>query len=106
VALVGLLTIAIFGGSSWTPVAGAGLIGALVFVLPADLREQAMLGDAGANPIGGVLGLGLAATLPEAWLVVAIIILLALNLASERWSFSRVIAKVGVLNAFDRIGRR
>ena len=35
-----------------------------------------------------------------------IVILLALNLASERWSFSRAIARVGFLDAFDRIGRR
>jgi hypothetical protein len=104
VGLLGLGLVALLGAAAWTVMA-AGLLASVVVVLPADLRERAMLGDAGANPLGGLLGLGLAASLSEAWLVVVLAILLALNLASERWSFSEVIANVRVLDALDRIGR-
>ncbi|MEA2485840.1 MAG: hypothetical protein QOD46_951 [Actinomycetota bacterium] len=105
VALIGLLPLAAFGAARWS-VVGAGCISALVASLPSDLSERAMLGDAGANPVGGVLGLGLAVSLPELWRVIAIVLLLALNLASERWSFSRAIARVGFLSRLDRLGRR
>jgi UDP-GlcNAc:undecaprenyl-phosphate GlcNAc-1-phosphate transferase len=105
VALIGLLPLAAFGAARWSVVA-AGCVAALVASLPADLSERAMLGDAGVNPVGGVLGLGLALSLPELWRVIAIVLLLALNLASERWSFSRAIAQVGFLSKLDRLGRR
>jgi UDP-GlcNAc:undecaprenyl-phosphate GlcNAc-1-phosphate transferase len=91
--------------ADWT-VAAAGLLGALAGVLAADLSEKAMLGDAGANPVGGVLGLGLAVSMAEPVRLVAIAVLLALNAASEKWSFSRAIERTPVLAAFDRLGRR
>ncbi|MEA2509952.1 MAG: hypothetical protein QOG21_2034 [Actinomycetota bacterium] len=105
VALIAMLPLAVLGVAVWT-VAAAGCIASLAAALPADLSERAMLGDAGANPIGGVIGLGLAVSLPEAWRVAAIVVLLALNLASERWSFSRGFARIGFLARLDRIGRR
>jgi UDP-GlcNAc:undecaprenyl-phosphate/decaprenyl-phosphate GlcNAc-1-phosphate transferase len=105
VALLGMLPLAVLGEASWT-VGASGCIASLAAALPPDLAERAMLGDAGANPSGGVLGLGLAVALPEAWRVAVIIGLVALNLASERWSFSRGIARIGVLARLDRLGRR
>ena len=41
-----------------------------------------------------------------AGLDIALIVLLALNLASERWSFSRAIDRSSVLQRLDRIGRK
>lgn len=99
---VGLLAA---GDPSWFA-PGAGAVGAAATVLPPDLRERAMLGDAGANPLGGILGLGLALSLSFAGGVVAAVILFVLNLASERWSFSAVIEAVPPLRALDRLGRR
>jgi hypothetical protein len=93
------------GATSWFA-PGAGVVGASAAVLWPDLRERAMLGDAGANPLGGALGLGLAMSLSFTGQIVSAVVLLALNLASERWSFSAVIDALPVLRALDRLGRR
>lgn len=86
--------------------AASGLIGALLVVLALDLREHGMLGDAGANPLGAVLGLGVAEALGEPSRVATIVLLLILNVASERWSFSRIIEASPPLRALDRLGRK
>jgi UDP-N-acetylmuramyl pentapeptide phosphotransferase/UDP-N-acetylglucosamine-1-phosphate transferase len=92
------------GPPGWV-VAAAGLLGALAGCLSLDLSERAMLGDAGANPLGAVLGLGLGVTLESTGRIAAIVVLVVLNAASERWSFSRAIERVGWLRALDDIGR-
>lgn len=94
----------VWGSEGWA-VASAGVLGALLVCLPLDLRERAMLGDAGANPLGAVVGLGLALALPPWAAAIAAVVLLALNLSSELWSFSEVIERVGLLRALDRLGR-
>jgi UDP-N-acetylmuramyl pentapeptide phosphotransferase/UDP-N-acetylglucosamine-1-phosphate transferase len=87
-------------GGAWS----AGLAGAALAGLPFDLREQGMLGDAGANALGAVVGTLLLAG-PVWLLLVAVVALLALQLLSERVSFSRVIDGNRVLRAADRFGR-
>jgi len=63
-----------------------------------------MLGDAGANALGAVVGaLLLAGPMWLLWAAAAV--LLALQLASERVSFTRVIESNRVLRAADRLGR-
>ena len=102
--LLGLPLLAL-GDAQWA-VAAAGAFGALAAVLPADLGERGMLGDAGANPIGGLIGLGLADSLGRAPLAVVVVVLLLLNAASERWSFSKVIEETPLLRKLDAIGRK
>ncbi|HET8929818.1 MAG TPA: hypothetical protein VFN21_04090, partial [Acidimicrobiales bacterium] len=70
-----------------------------------DAREQLMLGDAGSNILGAALGWGLVATTDWQAQVVVLVVLLALNAASEKVSFSRVIDETPVLRAIDRFGR-
>jgi hypothetical protein len=94
-----------FGNPVWA-VAAAGTFGGLLAVLPADLGERGMLGDAGANPVGAVIGLGLAVSLEGPALAAAVVVLLLLNLASERWSFSEVIDCTPALRTLDRLGRK
>jgi UDP-N-acetylmuramyl pentapeptide phosphotransferase/UDP-N-acetylglucosamine-1-phosphate transferase len=89
------------GGGAWS----AGLAGAALAALPFDLREEGMLGDAGANAVGAVVGtLLLAGPLWLVWAAAAVLV--ALQLASERVSFSQVIEGNRVLRAADRLGRR
>jgi UDP-GlcNAc:undecaprenyl-phosphate GlcNAc-1-phosphate transferase len=92
------------GAPGWRP-AGAALLGALAPCIGPDLDERAMLGDAGANALGAVLGLGLALSLGPRGRRAAIVTLAALTAASERWSYSRAIERVGVLAWIDNLGR-
>jgi len=81
------------------------LLGPVFAVWRHDLGERAMLGDAGANAMGALAGFVFVTAAPL-WLnVVALIVLLALNLASERVSFSRVIERVPALRWIDGLGR-
>lgn len=80
------------------------LLVALV-LLPADLRERTMLGDAGANAFGAALG-GCAATAAPVRVAAGVaLVVVALNLVSERVSFSRVIDALPPLRWADRLGR-
>ena len=81
------------------------LLGPVVAVWRYDLGERAMLGDAGANTMGAIVGFLLTAVLPLSGLAAAAAVLLVLNLISERVSFTRVIDHVGVLSWLDRLGR-
>ena len=82
----------------------AAVLGAALAELPGDLGETRMLGDIGANPLGALLGLRLTETGPPArWAVLAVVT--ALTAASERVSFTRVIARYAPLRAVDEWGR-
>lgn len=84
----------------------AVVVGAALALLPADLSERLMLGDTGANALGGVLGLGVVLTVGPGARLGVLAGLAALNLAGELVSFTRVIDAVPVLRAADRAGRR
>jgi UDP-GlcNAc:undecaprenyl-phosphate GlcNAc-1-phosphate transferase len=99
------IPLALWGSELWA-VAAAGMLGAALVCLPVDLGERAMLGDVGANALGAVLGLGLAASLDRPGRIVVIVVALLLNLASERWSFSSAIDATPGLRWLDRLGRR
>lgn len=80
--------------------------GAATGMLAEDLGERAMLGDAGANALGAVLGLAVVvgARPRTRWGVLAGIT--ALTLASEKVSFTKVIAATPGLRELDALGRR
>jgi len=84
----------------------AGPLGASLAVLPADLGERVMLGDCGANAVGALLGLRLAAVPGRPARAGALAVVVGLTLASERVSFTRVIEATPVLRDLDRLGRR
>ncbi|HEX4789924.1 MAG TPA: hypothetical protein VH372_15765 [Actinospica sp.] len=112
-AVPGVLRRAAFAG----PAAGAQVgaantlafagLGAAAALLPEDLGERAMLGDAGANALGALLGTAAAAgartSAGLAWRAAA---MTALTVASEKVSFSKVIAGCAPLDAIDWWGRR
>lgn len=83
----------------------AVVTGAVLALIMPDLREQMMLGDSGANPVGAALGLAAVLSLSPTGRTVTVVVLLGFNLISEKVSFSRAIDRVGVLRALDRLGR-
>ena len=83
----------------------AGPFGAAAALLPADLREEAMLGDAGANALGAALGTAVLLRYGSRGRLVHLVGLTALTAASEKISFTRVIAATPPLRWFDELGR-
>jgi hypothetical protein len=79
--------------------------GIAVLLLPYDLREMAMLGDAGANALGALLGLNSVGRLTGRGRWLAIAALAGLNLLGERRSLGKLIERTPGLREFDAWGR-
>jgi UDP-GlcNAc:undecaprenyl-phosphate/decaprenyl-phosphate GlcNAc-1-phosphate transferase len=80
--------------------------GAALALLPEDLGERAMLGDAGANALGAMLGAAAAQALPRSARIGLLTGIVALTVASEKVSFTRVIEATPPLRWLDMLGRR
>jgi hypothetical protein len=106
VAILAALVLAVATGFDEGLVGVAVVVGAALALLGADLGERLMLGDTGANAIGAALGFGVVVTTALEASAAVVVVLLALNLASEVVSFSTVIDRVPPLRALDRLGRR
>ncbi|MFD3686262.1 hypothetical protein ACFWTE_15730 [Nocardiopsis sp. NPDC058631] len=81
------------------------VVGACSALLPDDLAERSMLGDAGANALGAALGAAAVARAPRAVRLALFGAVAALTLASEVISFSAVIDRVPALRRLDQWGR-
>ncbi|WP_136520208.1 hypothetical protein [Cellulomonas telluris] len=90
--------------------AGAGtaaaVLGAGGAAVEQDLAEADMLGDGGANALGAALGTAVVLGAPRPVRLTALAAVVALTLASERVSFTRVIERTPVLREIDAWGRR
>jgi hypothetical protein len=86
--------------------AAAAPLGAALALLPEDLAERAMLGDAGANALGAMLGTAAATALPRPARIALLAVVTGLTAASEVVSFTAVIARTPALNWADMLGRR
>ncbi len=80
--------------------------GAALALLPEDLGERAMLGDAGANALGALLGVAAARALPRRGRLGALAVVVTLTLVSEKVSFTKVIERTPTLHKLDMLGRR
>lgn len=89
--------------AAWTYV--APLLASLVVYVPHDLRARAMLGDAGSNAIGGVLGVTAFASLSPGGRIVWVLFLIAVHVLAERGSISRTIERIPALKWLDQWGR-
>jgi UDP-N-acetylmuramyl pentapeptide phosphotransferase/UDP-N-acetylglucosamine-1-phosphate transferase len=83
-----------------------GPLGAAAASLPDDLAERVMLGDAGANALGALVGTAAAASLTPRWMRLTAVTIIGLTLVSERVSFTQVIERTPVLRQVDGLGRR
>lgn len=97
------LKVGVLGGAA---LGEPGVVGSCLALLPADLAERRMLGDAGANALGAVLGVAFVDRVgSRGGRRAALAILVALTLASERVSFSAVIDRTPALRRLDQLGR-
>ncbi|MFL5970493.1 MAG: glycosyltransferase [Gaiellaceae bacterium] len=80
-------------------------VGIAVLLLPYDLREMTMLGDAGSNALGGLLGLNSVERFTGRGRWVAIGALAGLTLLGERTSLGAAIERTPGLGWVDRLGR-
>lgn len=80
-------------------------IGAALAMLPEDLGERAMLGDAGANALGALVGLAVTTRLDRGGRAAVLGGLLGLTAASEVVSFTEVIQRTPPLRFLDELGR-
>ncbi len=93
-------------GSATARQCAAAPAGAALALLPDDLGERAMLGDAGANAIGAMLGAAAAAALPRPARIGGLAVIVGLTAASEVVSFTKVIERTPALRWIDMLGRR
>jgi UDP-GlcNAc:undecaprenyl-phosphate GlcNAc-1-phosphate transferase len=84
----------------------AAPLGAALALLPEDLGERAMLGDAGANALGAMLGVAAAASLRRPARIALLAAVTGLTAASEKVSFTTVIERTPPLRWLDMLGRR
>jgi len=105
IKVAGLAGLALAAGGADAAACGAAPAGAALALLPEDLAEQAMLGDAGANALGAMLGVA-ATALPRPVRVATLAGIIALTAASEKVSFSQVIERTPALHRLDMLGRR
>jgi UDP-GlcNAc:undecaprenyl-phosphate GlcNAc-1-phosphate transferase len=81
-------------------------IGAAAALLADDLGERSMLGDTGANALGAAVGLAAVVTYGRRGRLLHLAGLVVATLASEKISFTELIAKTPPLRALDELGRR
>lgn len=93
-------------GASAQRLLASGLNAAAITALVEDLQETTMLGDTGANAAGALLGTSLAANDSRKLRLGAALGVVGLILASEKVSFSKVIAANPALNWLDQLWRR
>ena len=73
-------------------------------VAPAEFAGRVMLGDVGANVLGGVAGVALVSALSPGERVAAVVVLAAFHMLCERVSFSLLVARSRPLRALDGLG--
>jgi hypothetical protein len=79
--------------------------GGAVILLPYDLRERMMLGDAGSNALGAVVGLESVVRDTPGRRMVTLAALAGLNLLGERVSLGSCIERTPIVSSVDRLGR-
>jgi UDP-N-acetylmuramyl pentapeptide phosphotransferase/UDP-N-acetylglucosamine-1-phosphate transferase len=82
----------------------APVLSGVALLAPLDCRAMAMMGDVGANSLGAMAGLALAAGGSDLAKLVAIALLALLHLFAERASITRAITASRPLRWLDRLG--
>jgi UDP-N-acetylmuramyl pentapeptide phosphotransferase/UDP-N-acetylglucosamine-1-phosphate transferase len=92
-------------GTHLSTVTAGAAAGAAMSALPNDLAGRSMLGDTGANSAGALLGTALVGRTGPRGRLLALAVVTALTLASEKVSFTKVIESTPGLRELDALGR-
>ncbi|NLW59690.1 MAG: hypothetical protein GX073_05000 [Firmicutes bacterium] len=92
-------------GLNPTLLLGAPVLGGVAAYLPTDLKGRAMLGDTGANFLGGVFGGLVVLDGDPVFTVLTLVLFLLLQLAAEKVSFTKLIENNRLLKILDNMGR-
>ncbi len=102
--ILGMCIVASLTGSSsilWAAILSISFVLVLV-----DLCELGMLGDAGSNLLGGISGYHLILRSSIIANLLVLLVLLGINLYSEKRSISELIERTPILKWFDDLGRK
>ena len=103
--LLFLIIIVLMAGGKVDLLLIAPLLGAVLYYFYFDLKALAMMGDAGSNVLGLLLGYLAAAFLPMTFRIGVLLFLIAIHLFTEKYSISSTIERVGTFRFFDQLGR-
>jgi len=84
----------------------ASVVGSMLAYLPYDLRARVMMGDSGSNALGVALGLVAVWVLTPSIKIGYLIVLAAVNLFAEKYSFTTIISRNRVLSYLDKLWRK
>jgi len=105
-SVLGVLAVTTLAGKGAGRAAAARLGLVVAVALPLDLAERTMLGDCGANSLGALLGLCLAADPRGRVRIVSLACSVTLIVVAERVSLSALVARQPVLARIDGCGRQ
>jgi UDP-N-acetylmuramyl pentapeptide phosphotransferase/UDP-N-acetylglucosamine-1-phosphate transferase len=81
------------------------VIGVIIAYMPIDLKEKGMMGDTGANFLGVILAASIIQGINKVSIRFFILVIaFLLNIVSEKYSFTEIIAKNRVLSLIDKFG--
>ncbi|SFF93947.1 UDP-N-acetylmuramyl pentapeptide phosphotransferase/UDP-N-acetylglucosamine-1-phosphate transferase [Desulfotomaculum arcticum] len=86
-------------------VMAAIILGSVLAYLGADLKARAMMGDAGSNTLGMVVGVTAAAVLDGYFRILYLAVLVLIHIITERYSLTSIISGNVFLNYLDMLGR-
>ena len=81
------------------------ILGYCIIYLPQDLKARSMMGDVGSNTLGMTLGIISAVSLNVTYRLVIIFLLLTIHIVAEKYSLTKLIKKVHILDLLDQLGR-
>lgn len=102
--LIALILFAL-GGKQVELLLLAAVTGILTVYLKDDLKARYMMGDAGSNPLGAILGISVIWTHNETFLLIYLFLLILFHLYTEKNSLTVIIAGNRFLSYLDRLGR-
>ncbi len=83
----------------------APLSGAVIYYFAVDLRARAMMGDAGSNVLGLILGYISIVSLSTVIKAGVLVFLIAVHIYTEKYSLTETIERIPFLRTLDRLGR-